>query len=182
MKYHPLTLIPEVVGLEPSAHEDHRGSFMETFRQDDFALHCGGHVFVQDNSIRSTEGVLRGLHYNPVHPQGKLVRATQGEVFDVAVDMRKDSPTYGQWVGAILSSTNKCQLWVPPYFAHGFITLSSYSEVVYKATDYYQEGEVCLKWDDEDLGINWLLDKSNVTVSEKDANGLSFKNAPSFSF
>mgnify|MGYP001377526608 CR=1 FL=1 len=178
MQYRKMPLLPDVVRLEPEVHYDTRGSFHETFRQADFAKHCGSRTFVQDNHIHSYEGVLRGLHYNPSHPQGKLVRVARGEIFDVAVDMREGSPTFGKWVGAILSSTNKCQLWIPEGFAHGFVTLSSYAEVTYKATDYYQDGEVCLDWKDADLNINWILSDGSIRTSDKDSKGLSLETAP----
>ncbi len=151
------TSLPEVLILEPKVFGDARGFFFESFNARDFA-HCTGLdvQFVQDNHSKSAKGVLRGLHYQIQHPQGKLVRVTQGEVFDVAVDLRKSSPTFGQWEGVLLSAENKRQLWVPPGFAHGFLVLSDTAEFLYKTTDYYQpEFERSLLWSDPAVGIQW---------------------------
>ncbi|WP_110691989.1 dTDP-4-dehydrorhamnose 3,5-epimerase [Salinicola halophyticus] len=155
MNYEPQA-IPEVVLLTPRRFEDERGFFMETFRQSTFQEHCGEHTFVQDNHSRSARGVLRGLHYQIRQPQGKLVRAVVGEILDVAVDLREQSKTYGQWVSARLSASTGQQLWVPPGFGHGFLVLSEVAEVVYKTTDYYApECERSVRWDDLDLAIDW---------------------------
>ncbi|GED23431.1 dTDP-4-dehydrorhamnose 3,5-epimerase [Halomonas halmophila] len=172
--------IPEVVLLTPRVFGDERGFFMESFRQSEFEQHCGNYTFVQDNHSKSKHGILRGLHYQYEHPQGKLVRVTRGEVFDVAVDMRQSSPTFGQWVGAMLSEQNKRMLWVPPGFAHGFYVTSEEAEFLYKCTDYYAPGdEVSIRWDDSGLSIDWPLSGA-PNVSEKDAQGLSFADAPRF--
>jgi dTDP-4-dehydrorhamnose 3,5-epimerase len=154
------TAIPEVLVLEPKVFGDARGFFFESFNQRDFERATGlqGVQFVQDNHSRSARGVLRGLHYQIQHPQGKLVRVVQGEVFDVAVDLRQSSPTFGQWVGEVLSASNHKQLWVPPGFAHGFLTMSETAEFLYKTTDYwYPEHERSLLWNDAALGIAWPL-------------------------
>lgn len=183
MEYHPLA-IPDVVLLTPKVFGDERGFFLETFRQSEFEKHCGKYQFVQDNHSRSAQGILRGLHYQLEQPQGKLVRVTRGEVFDVAVDMRKQSPTCGQWVGALLSEENKQMLWVPPGFAHGFyVTSPTGAEFQYKCTDYYAPGdEYSVRWDDPDLAIEWPLSNSDAPqLSQKDAEGLAFSEAPGYS-
>jgi len=174
------TDIQGVMILEPKVFGDERGFFMETFRQDIFNKMCGETVFVQDNHSKSRQGILRGLHYQLRQTQGKLVRVTQGEVYDVAVDMRANSSTYGQHIGIVLSAPNKRQLWVPPGFAHGFYVMSEQAEFVYKCTDYYlPEAEVSLAWDDPKLNIQWpLLDNQPPLLSSKDAGGLSFIKAP----
>ena len=154
------TQIPDVLILEPKVFGDERGFFFESFNQQRFNEAIGYEVtFVQDNHSKSEKYVLRGLHYQlPPKEQGKLVRVVQGEVFDVAVDIRKDSPTYGQWVGVALSAENKKQLWIPPGLAHGFLTLSETAEFLYKTTDYYApELEQCIRWDDPNIGIRWPL-------------------------
>jgi dTDP-4-dehydrorhamnose 3,5-epimerase len=175
--------IPDVVLLTPKVFGDDRGFFLETFRQSEFEQHCGNYAFVQDNHSKSAKGILRGLHYQLENPQGKLVRVTRGEVFDVAVDMRKSSPTFGQWVGVLLSEENKQLLWVPPGFAHAFYVMSDEAEFQYKCTAYYAPGdECCIRWDDADLAIDWPLSGGAPRVSEKDANGLCFCDAPAFSF
>ena len=175
MKATPLA-IPEVILFEPTVFTDERGFFFESFNHKKFEEAVGYSVnFVQDNHSKSTKGVLRGLHYQlaPM-AQGKLVRVTQGEVFDVAVDIRKDSPTFGKWVGEKLSAENKKQLWVPEGFAHGFLTLSDTAEFLYKVTNYYStEHEQCIVWDDKNIDINWPIEKK-VKVSEKDAIGSNF--------
>lgn len=174
--------IPDVVLLTPKVFGDERGFFMETFRQSEFEQHCGNYQFVQDNHSLSAHGILRGLHYQLEKPQGKLVRVTRGEVFDVAVDMRKSSPTFGQWVGATLSADNKQMLWVPPGFAHAFYVTSDEAEFQYKCTDYYNPGdEYCIRWDDPTLAIEWpLVNGDEPRVSEKDNQGASFVEAPAF--
>ena len=176
------TKIPDVKILEPQVFGDERGFFMETFRADDFPKATGAKVFVQDNHSKSVQGILRGLHYQQQQTQGKLVRVVSGAVFDVAVDMRKTSATFGQWVGVELSADNKRQLWVPEGFAHGFYVLTPSAEFVYKCTDlYHPASEVSLKWDDPALAIEWPLVGGNApSLSAKDANGLSFAEAPKF--
>ncbi|SEO44543.1 dTDP-4-dehydrorhamnose 3,5-epimerase [Vreelandella aquamarina] len=181
MHYEKLA-IPDVVLLTPKVFGDERGFFMETFRQSEFEQHCGDYTFVQDNHSLSAHGILRGLHYQLEKPQGKLVRVTRGEVFDVAVDLRQSSPTFGQWVGATLSAENKQLLWVPPGFAHAFYVTSDEAEFQYKCTDYYNPGdEYCIRWDDPTLSIDWPLAAGNPPrVSEKDGQGDAFVDAPKF--
>lgn len=181
MQYEKLA-IPDVVLMTPQVFGDERGFFMETFRQSEFEEHCGGYAFVQDNHSKSAHGILRGLHYQYQQPQGKLVRVTRGEVFDVAVDMRKSSPTFGQWVGVMLSEQNKQMLWVPPGFAHGFYVTSEEAEFQYKCTDYYAPGdEVTLRWNDPTLNIQWpLVSNQPPQLSSKDQQGLLFIDAPCF--
>ena len=176
------TNIPHVKIIEPNVFGDDRGFFMETFRVDEFKEHCSDKGFVQDNHSKSSHGILRGLHYQMKNTQGKLVRVTSGEVYDVAVDMRKSSPTYGQHVGVVLSGENKRQLWVPEGFAHGFYVMSESAEFVYKCTDYYApEHEVSLLWNDPVLNIQWpLVDGKKPSLSAKDEVGLVFKDAPTF--
>lgn len=174
--------IPEVILFEPKVFGDERGFFFESFNHRQFEDAVGRPVsFVQDNHSRSIKNVLRGLHYQIQQPQGKLVRVVQGEVFDVAVDLRKSSPTFGQWVGAYLSAENKHQLWVPEGFAHGFVVLSETAEFLYKTTDYYSpEHERSIRWDDTTLCINWP-EGIRPQLSNKDALGLSFRDADTFS-
>ena len=171
--------IADVLLIEPRVFGDARGFFFESFNQRDFAQATGLDLsFVQDNHSKSAQGVLRGLHYQVQNPQGKLVRVTAGEVFDVAVDIRPDSPTFGQWVGEILSADNKRQLWVPPGLAHGFLVLSEHAEFLYKTTDYYApEHERGIAWDDPTLAIDWPLMACAPRLSAKDAAGASFVNA-----
>ena len=170
--------IPEVLLIEPDVFGDERGFFMESFNQARWEEETGLQtVFVQDNHSRSSQGVLRGLHYQIQQPQGKLVRAVVGEIFDVAVDLRKQSPSFGQWVGAVLSAKNKHQLWIPEGFAHGFVVLSNTAEVLYRATDYYAPAhERCILWNDPDLNIDWPLTGEPV-LSEKDRKGVLFREA-----
>lgn len=172
MNYEKLT-IPDVVLLTPQVFGDERGFFMETFRQSEFEEHCGNYQFVQDNHSKSKQGILRGLHYQHAKPQGKLVRVTQGEVFDVAVDLREESPTFGKWVGVHLSEDNKQLLWVPPGFAHGFYVISEEAEFQYKCTDYYNPGdEYSLLWNDATLNIDWpLVNGEAPQLSGKDKQG-----------
>ncbi|MCM2131840.1 dTDP-4-dehydrorhamnose 3,5-epimerase [Larsenimonas rhizosphaerae] len=163
--------IPDVILFEPRVFGDERGFFFESFNQKQFDEAVGRHIeFVQDNHSRSSQGVLRGLHYQLApYAQGKLVRVVEGEVFDVAVDLRESSPTFGQWVGAHLSAENKHQLWVPEGFAHGFVVLSESADFLYKTTDFYApKHERSIRWDDETLAIDWPL-SGDVSVSEKDA-------------
>jgi dTDP-4-dehydrorhamnose 3,5-epimerase len=180
MKATPLA-IPEVFLIEPKVFGDDRGFFFESFNQARFEAAIGRAAnFVQDNHSRSARGVLRGLHYQIQQPQGKLVRVTQGEVFDVAVDLRRSSPTFGRWVGEILSAENKRQLWVPEGFGHGFVVLSETAEFLYKTTDYYAPAhERCVIWNDPDLAIAWPLDGQPM-LSGKDALGLRLKDAEVF--
>jgi len=181
MKVTP-TAIPEVMLIEPRVFGDERGFFFESFNQAKFNQAAGYDVaFVQDNHSRSAKGVLRGLHYQlPPHPQGKLVRCVVGEVFDVAVDIRKSSPTFGQWVGAVLSAENKQQLWIPPGFAHGFVTLSETADFLYKTTEFYApETERCIAWNDPTIGIDWHF-PGEPLLSAKDQLGVSLQSAEVF--
>jgi dTDP-4-dehydrorhamnose 3,5-epimerase len=168
--------IADVLLIEPRVFGDARGFFYESFNQRAFTLATGIALpFVQDNHSKSAKGVLRGLHYQVNNPQGKLVRVTAGEVFDVAVDIRPESPTYGQWVGEILSGDNKRQLWVPPGLAHGFVVLSDTAEFLYKTTDYYApEHERCIAWNDPTLAIVWPDLGEAPKLSAKDAVGAAF--------
>jgi len=175
------TKIPDVLIIEPKVFGDERGFFFESFNKKTFQQATGVEAdFVQDNHSKSSKGVLRGLHYQIKNPQGKLVRVSSGEVFDVAVDLRKSSPSFGRWIGVTLSADNKRQLWVPPGFAHGFVVLSDTAEFLYKTTDYYApEHERCIKWNDAELAIDWHYADEPV-VSEKDAKGALFKDADVF--
>ena len=172
------TRIPDVLLIEPKVFGDDRGFFFESFNRRAFHEATGLNVdFVQDNHSKSARNVLRGLHYQLAQPQGKLVRVTQGEVFDVAVDIRKGSPTYGQWVGEILSAENKKQLWIPAGLAHGFVVLSETAEFLYKTTDYYAPlHERCIAWNDPDLAIAWPIEGQPL-LSAKDAAGAAFREA-----
>ena len=174
--------IPEVVLIEPKVFGDARGFFFESFNQKAFNAAPGtNHQFVQDNHSRSSKGVLRGLHYQIQQPQGKLVRVVRGAVFDVAVDIRKSSPTFGQWVAEELSEDNHRQLWVPPGFAHGFMVLSETAEFLYKTTDYYAPVyERCIVWDDPDLAIDWPNIGMAPLLSAKDFAGRKLSNADCF--
>ena len=176
------TEIPEVCLIEPRVFGDARGFFYESFNQRAFAEATGVQTeFVQDNHSRSARGVLRGLHYQIQQPQGKLVRVVSGEVFDVAVDIRRASPTFGRWVGALLSEHNKAQFWVPAGFAHGFVVLSENAEFLYKTTDYYApEHEQCIAWNDPDIGIVWPEGLGPFQLSEKDRLAKSFVDADYF--
>ena len=178
MKATPCT-IADVLLIEPKVFGDDRGFFYESFNQRVFAQATGLDVqFVQDNHSKSAKGVLRGLHFQVQNPQGKLVRVTAGEVFDVAVDIRRSSPTFGQWVGVILSAENKNQLWVPPGFAHGFYVLSERAEITYKVTDYYApEWDRSLLWNDPNVGVDWPLVDDAPILSNKDINGKPFAEA-----
>ena len=180
MKHTPLA-IPDVVLIEPDVFGDERGFFMESFNQARFEAAIGKPVqFVQDNHSRSVKNVLRGLHYQIQQPQGKLVRVVQGEVFDVAVDLRKSSPTFGKWVGELLSAENKRQLWVPEGFAHGFVVLSDTAEFLYKTTNYYAPAhERCILWNYATLNIAWPQGIEHI-LSAKDAKGLSFHESEVF--
>jgi dTDP-4-dehydrorhamnose 3,5-epimerase len=175
------TSIPDVLILEPKVFGDTRGFFLESFNQKAFEAATGVTAnFVQDNHSRSTKGVLRGLHYQVRQPQGKLVRVVRGSAYDVAVDVRKSSPTFGKWVGVELSEENQLQLWVPPGFAHGFLVTTESADFLYKATDYYApEHERCIAWDDPAIGIEWPLD-GPPSLSAKDKAGVSLANAEVF--
>lgn len=178
--------IPEVVLLEPKVFGDARGFFFESFNQRAFREATGVDVqFVQDNHSRSARGVLRGLHYQIRQPQGKLVRVVRGSVFDVAVDVRRSSPTFGRWVGAELSEQNQHQLWVPAGFAHGFVVLSESADFLYKTTEYYApEHERCIAWNDPAIGIDWPLAAHGIqapVLSSKDAAGAGLREAEVFS-
>lgn len=176
------TALPEVLILEPQVFGDERGFFYESFNARRFAEATGvSREFVQDNHSRSARGVLRGLHYQLQQAQGKLVRVSAGEVYDVAVDVRRSSPNFGKWVGVHLSAENKRQLWVPEGFAHGFLVLSEYAEFLYKTTDYYAPAhERCIRWDDAHLAIDWPLDGLTPQLSAKDQQGLSLQDAETF--
>jgi dTDP-4-dehydrorhamnose 3,5-epimerase len=181
MKVVPLS-IPDVLLIEPQVFGDERGFFFESFNQNKFEEVVKRKInFVQDNHSRSVKGVLRGLHYQlPPKAQGKLVRVTQGEVFDVAVDLRKSSPTFGKWVGEILSADNKKQMWIPEGFAHGFLTLSDTAEFLYKTTDFYsKDHEQVIMWNDKSLHIDWPTDKPSLSV--KDTAAKLFSDASYFS-
>lgn len=168
------TEIPDVKIIEPTVFGDERGFFMETWNQKSFEELVTGKptIFVQDNHSKSKKGILRGLHYQAENTQGKLVRVVSGEVFDVAVDIRKDSPTFGKWVGVYLSAENKHQLWIPEGFAHGFYVTSDEAEFVYKCTDYYNPNtEVTIAWNDPFLNISWPISNDFLLMSEKDNKG-----------
>ncbi len=170
------TEIDGVIIIEPNVFEDERGFFMETYKSDDFAHNGITNMFVQDNHSRSRKGVLRGLHYQKNYPQAKLVRVIKGEVFDVAVDLRTDSRTYGKWVGVHLSSDNKRQLFIPRGFAHGFLVLSDEAEFIYKCDDvYHPEDESGIKYDDKDINISWPILDQPYILSPKDQAWPSFK-------
>ena len=180
MKTTPLA-IPDLILLEPHVFGDDRGFFFESYHQARFEAAIGRKVnFVQDNHTRSAKNVLRGLHYQIKQPQGKLVRAVVGEVFDVAVDIRKHSPTFGKWVGTTLSAENKQQLWIPEGFAHGFVVLSDYAEFLYKTTDFWApEHERCIIWNDPTLAINWPI-SADPLLSGNDKLGVAFKRTEVF--
>jgi dTDP-4-dehydrorhamnose 3,5-epimerase len=175
------TQIPDVLILEPKIYSDARGFFFESFNSRVFTQSTGlSPDFVQDNHSCSSQGVLRGLHYQVHQPQGKLMRVIAGKVFDVAVDLRKQSPTFGQWVGEILSAENKRMMWVPQGFAHGFLVLSDHAEFLYKTTDYYApQHERCIRWNDPTLNIHWPIDTSPL-LSNKDTQGASLCDAEVF--
>jgi len=176
------TAIPDVIIVRSQVFGDERGFFMETYHRDQFA--CSGIPtdFAQDNHSASRQNVLRGLHYQISQPQGKLVRVILGEVFDVAVDIRRSSPTFGQWVGLILSADTKDALWIPPGFAHGFLVLSEMAEFTYKATDFYApQWERTILWNDPDIGIKWpLIEQIDPLLSKKDMAGIPFHEAETY--
>jgi dTDP-4-dehydrorhamnose 3,5-epimerase len=174
--------IPEVVVIEPRVFGDSRGFFFESFNRKDLETALGRPLeFVQDNHSLSARNVLRGIHYQLPHPQAKLVRVVRGEVFDVAVDLRRGSPTFGRWAGELLSAENKRQLWIPEGFGHGFLVVSEQAEFLYKTTDYwYPEHERCIRWDDPDLAVAWPAPGATPIVSEKDAAGKPLREAVLF--
>jgi dTDP-4-dehydrorhamnose 3,5-epimerase len=174
------TALPDVLILEPRVFEDDRGHFFESFNSRDFQMATGfTGVFVQDNQSRSRHGVLRGLHYQVGRPQGKLVRVVRGEIFDVAVDLRRDSPHFGHWAGETLSGDNRRQLWIPEGFAHGFVVVSDHAEVLYKTTEYwYPEGERSLLWNDPAIGIQWPVARPHLAA--KDAAGALLDQAETY--
>lgn len=176
------TSLPDVILLNPVVYGDERGFFMETFRQAEFAAAGIPAQFVQDNHSGSIQGTLRGLHYQIQQPQGKLVQVVTGEIFDVAVDLRRSSRTFGKWVAKKLSSENKHQLWIPPGFAHGFYVLSDWADVIYKVTAYYAPNwDRTLLWNDPDVGIEWpLIDEAGLNISEKDLKGQTLGNVETF--
>ena len=177
------TKIPDVVIIEPTVYGDERGFFYESYNERAFKKAIGyAPSFVQDNHSLSAKGVLRGLHYQIEQPQGKLVRVVSGEAFDVAVDLRRSSETFGCWVGELLSAENKRQLWVPEGFAHGFLVLSEYAEFLYNTTDFYApEYERCISWDDPELAVEWPLEQGQVpSLSAKDQAGVGFSEAEYF--
>ena len=181
MAYEKIAL-PEVVLFTPKVFGDERGFFFESFSEREFVEAIGlDYRFVQDNHSKSVKGVLRGLHYQlPPHAQGKLVRVVQGAVVDVAVDIRKSSPNFGKWVGAMLSADNKQQLWIPPGFAHGFVTLTDTAEFLYKTTDFYApQSERCVAWDEPSIGVDWHYAEA-PQLSAKDLQGLTLVNAEVF--
>ncbi|HAV78535.1 MAG TPA: dTDP-4-dehydrorhamnose 3,5-epimerase [Anaerolineae bacterium] len=175
------THIPDIIIIEPKVFEDKRGFFFESYQQNQFKSAGIDMDFVQDNHSKSFYGTLRGLHYQIKHPQGKLIRVIAGEIFDVAVDIRLNSPTFGKWVGDYLSADNKKMLWIPPGFAHGFYVTSSDAEVIYKATDYYApEWERTIAWNDSTINIQWPLNGETPILSFKDSAGISLPDAPVF--
>lgn len=173
------TKIPDIKIIEPKVFEDNRGFFFESFNLKIFENFIGRTInFFQDNHSKSVKGVVRGLHYQiPPYSQGKLVRVIRGKVFDVAVDIRRSSPTFGQWVGETLSAENKKQLWIPEGFAHGYVTLTNFAEMIYKTTNYYYpKHERCIRWDDQDLSIKWPTNIHPI-LSSKDNHGMALKDA-----
>lgn len=180
----PISITPtplaDVLVIKPKVFNDHRGCFFEIWNDADFSEKIGRKVqFVQDNQSMSKQGVLRGLHYQSERPQGKLMRVVSGEIFDVAVDLRSNSSSFGKWFGIQLSSDNRKQLWIPEGFAHGFLVLSSTAEVIYKTTDYWhQSSEQCIRWNDSFLDIKWP--NLEMIISEKDKSGIDWLNAPKF--
>jgi dTDP-4-dehydrorhamnose 3,5-epimerase len=175
------TAIPEVLVIEPVVRADARGFFVEVWHEQRYRSAGIGLSFVQDNHSRSGRGTLRGLHYQIQHPQGKLVRVAAGEVFDVAVDLRRSSPTFGHWVSAILSGENHHQLWIPPGFAHGFYVMSQSADLLYKCTDLYApDYDRTLKWDDPEVGIEWPLSAAALLLSSKDQAGIALRDTEAY--
>lgn len=181
MRFLP-TDLPEVIRIQPRVFEDERGFFLEAYQKEKFTEAGIDFDFVQDNHSSSRQYTLRGIHYQVTHTQGKLVRVVVGEIFDVAVDLRRSSPNFGKWVGLFLSAENKEQLWIPPGFGHGFFALSNRAEVLYKATDFFDpQGERCIRWNDPDLNIDWQIPQGVFPiVSAKDAAGSSLSDAEVF--
>lgn len=181
MEFIPLK-IPEVILIRPKIFRDNRGFFLESWQKKRFSEAGLDLTFVQDNHSRSAKNVLRGIHYQIQQPQGKLIRVIVGEVFDVAVDLRKSSPTFGKWVSAVLSADNFNMLWIPPGFGHGFIVTSDFAEFVYKATDYYAPSyERSIVWNDPEIAIDWPLNGAEPILSEKDRSGSLLKDAEVYS-
>ena len=182
MRVQPAERIPDLLVIDPVVYQDKRGFFLESWHEERLASAGLTARFVQDNHSRSTRGTLRGLHYQLDNPQGKLVRVVAGEVFDVAVDLRRSSPTFGRWDSVGLSAENHRQLWIPPGFAHGFYVVSDSADLLYKCTTYYQAGDDrSLRWDDPDLGIPWpLLDGCPPILSPKDASAPGLRDAPTY--
>ncbi|MEO7239181.1 MAG: dTDP-4-dehydrorhamnose 3,5-epimerase [Gemmatimonadales bacterium] len=182
MKITPTARIPEVLVIEPTVHSDERGFFLESWHEERLAAKGVAARFVQDNHSRSVRGTLRGLHYQTESPQGKLVRVVYGAVYDVAVDLRRSSPTFGQWVHEGLTADNHKQLWIPPGFAHGFYVVSEQADLLYKCTTYYAPGQDrALRWDDPDLAIDWPLVKGCPPIlSAKDASAPLLRDAPTY--
>ena len=176
------TSIPEVIVVEPQVFGDHRGFFLETWEKNKFKESGIDSDFVQDNHSKSSQGTLRGLHYQIQHPQGKLIRVIQGDIYDVAIDIRKNSPTFGQWCGEYLTAESKKILWIPPGFAHGFYVITTTAEVCYKCTDYYfPQHERSILWNDPVLAIDWpLVNSEQPTLSRKDREGVLLKDAEIF--
>jgi dTDP-4-dehydrorhamnose 3,5-epimerase len=175
------TVIPDVFIIEPAVHGDQRGFFLETWRKEWFIGITGADEFVQDNHSKSIQGTLRGLHYQTKNTQGKYIRVVIGEIYDVVVDMRASSQTFGKWVGEILSAENRKSLWVPPGFAHGFYVMSEEAEITYKCTNYYSsEDERTLIWNDPQVGITWPLKEDKVILSEKDRAGSNLIDCETF--
>ena len=176
------TQITDILIVEPAIHKDERGFFLETYREALFKSAGIQNRFVQDNHSGSVQGTLRGMHYQVQRTQGKLVQVVSGEIFDVAVDLRRSSPTFGDWVGEVLSAKNMRQLWIPPGFAHGFYVLSDWADVIYKVTDYYApEWDRTLLWNDPDIGIEWpLINGGLLNISAKDAAGSRLRDAETF--
>jgi dTDP-4-dehydrorhamnose 3,5-epimerase len=173
------TPLSGLIVFEPQRHGDSRGFFLETYRKDALEELGINEQFVQDNHSRSSQGILRGLHYQLAHPQGKLVRVARGAVFDVAVDVRYGSPTFGQWYGTILDDDTMRMMYVPPGFAHGFLVISDFADFIYKCTDYYHpQSEQGVLWDDPDIGVEWPIGGGDVLLSEKDKRNLALKDQP----
>jgi len=174
MRFIPSPTLPDIIIIEPDIFEDSRGFFIEMYHKEKFQEAGINENFVQDNRSRSKKGTLRGLHYQVKNPQGKLIWALSGEIFDIAVDIRRKSPTFGKWFGSTLSGENKKALYIPPDFAHGFCVMSEEAEVFYKCTDFYSpENERCIRWDDPELGIEWPI--KYPTLSDKDKKAPSLK-------
>ena len=176
------TTMPDVLIIEPTVFRDNRGLFYENYNQDEFKEKTGLNInFVQDNYSRSKKNVLRGMHYQIKQPQGKLVSVLRGEVFDVIIDLRSESSSFGKWFGVILSDENNRQLWIPPGFAHGFLVISESADFFYKTTDYYApQYERCIRWDDQDIAIEWPIKGIKPILTQKDADGIMLKNAEVF--